>query len=110
MLKQNEKKPVQRQSVSYVMSAAVVLLIGIIGVGAYRTRNQMYDLQHAINTISFQKQDTEEAVKQQPETENRDNTDTSTQENTETQSTETMSIPVDEVPGIEQKEIGRAHV
>lgn len=105
MLKESEKKPEQRQSVSYVMSAAVVLLIGIIGVGAYRTRNQMYDLQHAINTISFQKQDTEEAVKQQPETENRDNTDTSTQENTETKSTETMSIPVDEVPGIEQKEV-----
>lgn len=105
MLKQNEKKPQQRQSVSYVMSAAVVLLIGMIGVGAYRTRNQMYDLQNAINTISFQNQDTETGAKPQQETEDDSSTETSEVKNTETQSTETVSIPVDEVPGIEQKDV-----
>lgn len=113
------------RSSSLAMSAAAVLLVGMIGVGAYRTRNQIYDLQHVLQTMSLQK-DTETSGPQKTDgtgqtTEKQENTIDSTQKAAEAeQSTQqdvreetdqkqeggdrqNGTVPVERVPGIDKK-------
>lgn len=85
ILQQKKEVPRERHSSSYAMAAAIVLLVCIIGVGAYRTREQMFGLQNAITTMS---------------TQGTGDTETTETESGATESTETGTIPVEKVPGI----------
>ena len=107
MIKTQEKRGRARPSFSsYAMTAAIVMLVGVIGAGAYRTRNQMQDLKQAITTMSVHGESTEKVDKENDK--NSEVTeDTQTQkdtQNTGDDSVNSESIPMDVIPGIENQD------
>lgn len=119
--KQQKKEGTHHVS-SLAMSAAAVLLVGMIGVQAYRTRNQMYDLEHVLQTMSLQK-DTQASGQQNTDgaeqtteavqngggsTEQAAETEAATQQDSNGQKPEDTdgqdgTVPVERVPGIDKR-------
>lgn len=95
----NQKKETSgRKPSSYVMAAAVVLLIGIIGVGAYQQRLTLSSLEKLIATMGRKSQ----GVSTEATTEDILHELESSEDPEDSQAVETLqqnTVPVEEVPG-----------